>query len=87
VEKKERGVIFNMERIDVRGLSCPLPVVEVRKKLMAANEGVFEVLGDTGAAKDNIIRLATNMGWKIEYKEKDEEFVIYLSKKEIKEKL
>ncbi|GAB4112077.1 MAG: sulfurtransferase TusA family protein [Candidatus Caldatribacteriota bacterium] len=77
-----------MERIDVRGLSCPLPAVEVRKRLLKVDHGALEVLGDTGTAKDNIIRLATNMGWKVEYKENGEEFILYISKEEqTKEKI
>ncbi|MFH1938612.1 MAG: sulfurtransferase TusA family protein, partial [bacterium] len=32
------------EKIDVRGLSCPLPVVTVRKKLLEMKNGVLEVL-------------------------------------------
>ncbi len=77
-----------IEKIDVRGLSCPLPVVEVRKRLLAVNEGMFEVLGDSGTAKDNLVRMATNIGWKVEYKDCGEEFILYISKeRQTKEKI
>jgi len=68
------------QRIDVRGLSCPLPVVAVRNKLLEIKKGILEVLVDTGTSKDNIIRMATNIGWKIEVKEEDEEYLLTISK-------
>ncbi|MCR4419631.1 MAG: sulfurtransferase TusA family protein [Clostridia bacterium] len=45
------------ETLDVRGLSCPLPLVKT-KQAMDRGAGVIEVRGDTPAAKDNITRLA-----------------------------
>lgn len=68
------------EKIDVRGLSCPLPVVTVRNKLLEIEEGILEVLIDTGTSKDNIVRMVTNMGWKIEVKEEGEEYLLTISK-------
>ncbi len=69
-------------KIDVRGLSCPLPVVKVRNKLIELKGGVLEVLVDTGTAKDNIIRIANNMNWKVEIKQEGDEILIIISKKE-----
>jgi len=54
------------QSIDVRGLSCPLPVVAARKKLLEMKNGVLEVLVDTGTSRDNITRMAVNTGWKVE---------------------
>ncbi|HDP36435.1 MAG TPA: hypothetical protein ENN27_00990 [Candidatus Atribacteria bacterium] len=68
------------QRIDTRGLSCPLPVVAARKKLLGMKNGVLEVLVDTGTSKDNIVRMVTNMGWKIEVKEEGEEYLLTISK-------
>ncbi len=68
------------QSIDVRGLSCPLPVVAVRNKLLEMEEGILEVLIDTGTSKDNIVRMVTNMGWKIEVKEEGEEYLLTISK-------
>ncbi|PIW12357.1 MAG: hypothetical protein COW35_01905, partial [Candidatus Infernicultor aquiphilus] len=48
------------QSIDVRGLSCPLPVVAVRNKLLEMKKGILEVLVDTGTSKDNITRMDTN---------------------------
>ncbi|OGD14461.1 hypothetical protein A2V47_05070 [Candidatus Atribacteria bacterium RBG_19FT_COMBO_35_14] len=68
------------EKIDVRGLSCPLPVVTVRNKLLEIKKGILEVLIDTGTAKDNITRMAVNADWKVEVKEEGEEYLLIISK-------
>ena len=68
------------EKLDVRGLSCPLPVVKVRNKLTELKEGLLEVLVDTGTARDNITRMANNNGWKVETKEQGEEYLLIINK-------
>lgn len=68
------------EKLDVRGLSCPLPVVKVKNKLTEIKEGTLEVVVDTGTAKDNISRMANNNGWKVEAKEKGEEYLLIITK-------
>ena len=66
--------------LDTRGLSCPLPVIAVRKKLLEMKSGKLEVLADTGTARDNISRMATNIGWSAEVKEIDGEYLLIISK-------
>jgi len=68
------------EQFDVRGLSCPLPVVKVKNKLMELKEGVLEVLVDIGTAKDNVTRMANNNGWKVEVKEQGEDYLLIISR-------
>ena len=68
------------EKLDVRGLSCPLPVVKVRNKLTELKEGLLEVLVDTGTARDNITRMANNNGWKVETKEQGGEYLLTINK-------
>ena len=67
-------------KIDTRGLSCPLPVVATRKKLLEMNSGILEVLTDTGTSRDNITRMAVNAGWKVEVQEKYGEYSLIISK-------
>lgn len=69
------------QNINVRGLSCPLPVVAVRKKLLEMKNGVLEVLVDTGTSRDNITRMAVNTGWRVEVKEEDGEYRLIISSK------
>lgn len=68
------------EKFDVRGLSCPLPVVKVKNKLTELETGALKVLVDTGTAKDNISRMANNNGWKVEAKEQGEEYLLIITK-------
>jgi TusA-related sulfurtransferase len=68
------------QKIDVRGLSCPLPVVAVRNKLLEMEKGILEVLIDTGTSKDNITRMAVNAGWKVVAREEDGEYLLTISK-------
>ena len=68
------------QRVDVRGLSCPLPVVVVRNKLLEIKKGILVVLIDTGTSKDNITRMATNADWKVVVREEDGEYLLTISK-------
>ncbi|MDD2352940.1 MAG: sulfurtransferase TusA family protein [Candidatus Caldatribacteriota bacterium] len=68
------------EKFDVRGLSCPLPVVKVKKKLAELQEGILEVIVDTGTAKDNVSRMANNAGWKVEVKAQEDEYLLIITK-------
>ena len=68
------------EQLDARGLSCPQPVVITRKKMDEIGEGTIEVLVDTATSKDNIERMATNQGWQAAVQEKEDEFLLTLTK-------
>ena len=69
-----------IEKFDVMGFSCPLPVVKVKKKLAELQEGILEVIVDTGTARDNVTRMANNAGWKVEVKEQEEEYLLIITK-------
>lgn len=68
------------ERIDLCGLSCPLPVVKTKKRLVELKEGVLEVVVDTAVAQENIARMAINNGWKVDSIEQDGKYQLTLSK-------
>lgn len=65
--------------VDVRGLSCPQPVILVQN---AINEGIFpiEVLIDSVTSRENVRRMATRLGCSVDVTEKDDEFVMVLKK-------
>ncbi|MEI6125508.1 MAG: sulfurtransferase TusA family protein [Pseudomonadota bacterium] len=67
-------------RIDARGLSCPQPVVLARAYMEDTGTGEFEVIVDTGAARDNITRLASGSGWMVVVREQDNDFILSLKK-------
>jgi tRNA 2-thiouridine synthesizing protein A len=66
--------------LDVRGLSCPQPVFETRKKMQSLTRGSFIVKADSPTARDNIIRLAGHEGWKESIEFDNGEFRITLTK-------
>lgn len=78
-----RAEVNRMERLDCRGLSCPLPVVETRKYLeKLSSGGKLEVLVDTGTARDNVSRLAARKGCQVEVREtENEEFILTITRK------
>lgn len=69
------------ERIDARGLSCPQPVILVKKAIERWDKGAIEVLVDTATAKENVSRMATNSGFQVDVQETDGEFILKLEKK------
>lgn len=67
--------------IDVRGLSCPEPVVLVRRALLEADETEeIKVLLSTVVAQDNVRRLATTLGWQSEVEKTSAGFIVSLKK-------
>ncbi|OIQ08039.1 SirA-like protein [Moorella thermoacetica] len=52
------------EWVDVRGLSCPLPLMKV-KAVMDRGATEIKVHGDTPAARENITRLAENRNYAV----------------------
>jgi TusA-related sulfurtransferase len=75
------GGISLVERVDVRGLSCPQPLVLTERKMKELGTGTFEVIGDTATARDNIYRLAHEKKWDVEEEKRGDEYILILSKK------
>jgi len=69
-----------MERIDARGLSCPQPVVLAKSCIDKTGSGEFEIVVDTGTARDNITRLAGNCGWAVSVCAEGDDFLLTLKK-------
>ena len=53
-----------MEKVDVRGLSCPMPVIKTKKIL---DQGVKELLvvGTSSVSKENVSKLARSSGYQV----------------------
>jgi len=51
--------------VDVRGLSCPQPVLKTKQTIGKLGGGIVEVLVDSRVSRDNITRLAQKAGWNI----------------------
>jgi tRNA 2-thiouridine synthesizing protein A len=52
-------------QLDVRGLSCPQPVLMTMEKLRALNQGELVVLVDTDTSRENVSRAAASLGWQV----------------------
>lgn len=53
-----------METVDVRGLSCPIPVLRTKKAIDAGSKEIL-VIGNTEVSKENVQRLAKSQGYAI----------------------
>ncbi len=49
--------------IDVRGLSCPIPVVKTKKAMENNPSDTITVLLESQVSKENVLRLAENQGY------------------------
>lgn len=56
-----------METVDVRGLSCPIPVIRT-KKAMDAGSAEILVIGDTEVSRENVQRLAKSQGYAVNFR-------------------
>lgn len=66
--------------VDARGLSCPQPVIETKRVLDRYSSGTVEILVDTVTSRENVIRFATNAGWKAEWREQDGGYAVTATK-------
>ncbi|NLV74094.1 MAG: SirA family protein [Chloroflexi bacterium] len=66
-----------MTIIDTRGLSCPQPVLLVRKAIEAGQKPL-QVLTDSATARDNVRRLAERLGLSVTITEANDEFTMTL---------
>ena len=68
-----------MKLLDARGLSCPEPVMMIRKA-MATGENTYQIVVDNPTAKENVTRYAVHQGYKVSVEEKDGEFTLSITK-------
>jgi tRNA 2-thiouridine synthesizing protein A len=68
-----------MIEVDVRGLSCPIPVVRTRKAMDENPTEPVNVLVDSAVSKENVSRLAKAKGYSITVLDVEEGFRVVLS--------
>ena len=68
-----------MIEVDVRGFSCPIPVVRTKKAIEENPEKPVIVLVETAVSKENVSRLAQGKGYSVEVEEVDDGFRILLT--------
>ncbi len=68
-----------VKKIDVRGFSCPQPVMLVKKAIDAGENEIVVMVNDE-VAVGNVQRLAQNNGFTVEIKRQQDEKLIKLKK-------
>jgi len=68
-----------MVEVDVRGFSCPVPVVRTRKAMDQNPEEILSVITETAVSKENVSRLATSQGYSVEVEEVTGEYRLTLT--------
>ena len=53
-----------MSLLDARGLSCPEPVIMIRKAMMS-KAASYEIVVDNPTSRENVTRYAEHQGYKV----------------------
>ena len=64
-----------VKELDVRGLSCPMPLMQA-KKAIEDNPAEILVHADSGTAKANVVGLLQDSGYTVAIEESGEEYRI-----------
>ncbi len=64
--------------IDVRGLSCPIPVVKTKQAMDKSPAETIVVLLETEVSKENVLRLADNQGYSSNVEQAGSEYKLTL---------
>ncbi|MCF0136219.1 MAG: sulfurtransferase TusA family protein [Lachnospiraceae bacterium] len=68
-----------MKQLDARGLSCPEPVIMIRKAMMSG-EKAYEILVDNPTSRENVTRYAEHQGYTVTMREDGGEFTLTITK-------
>ena len=68
-----------MEKLDARGLSCPEPVIMIRKALQFKGKA-YEMVVDNPASRENVTRYAEHEGYRVSVSERGGEYVLTMTK-------
>ncbi len=66
-------------QLDVRGLSCPEPVIQL-KQVLAKNPATVTVLTDCATSKERLETYASSAGYQVEISSSGEDTILKLSK-------
>jgi tRNA 2-thiouridine synthesizing protein A len=68
-----------MIEVDVRGYSCPIPVVRTKKAIEENPGQPLTVFVETATSKENVSRLAQSKGYSVKVEEAKDSFRLLLS--------
>jgi len=67
-----------MIEVDVRGFSCPIPVVRTKKAIEENPNKIITVLVESAVSKENVSRLAQSKGYSTKAEEVEDGFRLLL---------
>ncbi len=65
--------------LDARGLSCPEPVIMIRKAMMS-KENSYEMIVDNPTSRENVMRYAEHQGYSVTITEHGGEYTLCMKK-------
>ena len=68
-----------MTEVDVRGFSCPIPVVRTKKAIEENPKEILTVLVESAVSKENVSRLAQSKGYSTKVEEVEDGFRLLLT--------
>lgn len=68
-----------MEKLDARGLSCPEPVILIRKAMLSGGSA-YEMVVDNPASRENVTRYAEHAGYTVSVTEQGGEYTLTMTK-------
>ena len=68
-----------MVEVDVRGFSCPIPVIRTSEAIEQNPKETITVLVESSVSKENVSRLAQDKGYSIEIEEVEDGFRLHLN--------
>ncbi|MBN1221207.1 MAG: sulfurtransferase TusA family protein [Anaerolineae bacterium] len=68
-------------QVDVRGLSCPQPVI-LAQKAIQSGEFPIEILMDTVTSRENVRRMAEKKGCRVDVEVVGDEFKVVLTRQD-----
>ena len=68
-----------MKMLDARGLSCPEPVIMLRKAMMS-REAAYTMIVDNVTSKENVTRYAEHQGYAVTVTGNGEEYTLEMHK-------
>lgn len=68
-----------MKNLDARGLSCPEPVVMLRKAMMS-KEDAYTIIVDNITSRENVTRYAQHQGYRVDVTEQGGEYTLNITK-------
>jgi len=67
-----------MVEVDVRGFSCPIPVVKTKKAMEENPNEMVTVLVESAVSKENVSRLAQSKGYSVKVEETSDGYRLLL---------